>query len=57
MSTASIRKPLIITSDKEAAIIADILDSASDKADSKSPQVFIKEIKDKFPLSFIKESK
>ncbi len=57
MSTASIRKPLIITSDKSAKIIADVLDFASDKASSKTPRVCAKEIKDKPVLSLVKKSK
>ncbi len=57
MSTASIRKPLIITSDKSAKVIADILDSSKKKVTSKDSLLSVKEIKDKSVLSLLKGMK
>ncbi len=57
MSTASIRKPLIITSDKSAKVIADILDSSKKKVTSKDSLLSVKEIKDKPVLSLLKGMK
>ena len=54
MSTASIKKPMIITSDKSAKIIADVLDSAAKKTVSKPSRVSVSEIKGKSLLSFLK---
>ncbi len=57
MSTASIRKPLIIASDKSAKVIADILDSSKKKVTSKDSLLSVKEIKDKPVLSLLKGMK
>ena len=54
MSTSSIKKPMIITSDKSAKIIADVLDSVVKKSESKPSRVSVNEIKGKSLLSFLK---
>lgn len=54
MSTASIKKPMIITSDKSAKIIADVLDSVEKKSESKPSRVSVSEVRGKSILSFLK---
>ena len=54
MSTASIKKPMIITSDKSAKIIADVLDSATKNSVAKPSRVSVSEVKGKSLLSFLK---
>lgn len=55
MSTASIKKPLVIRSDDSAKIIADILDSPSNKTAVQPPFISVKEITGKTALAFIKK--
>lgn len=55
MSTAGIKEPLVIRSDKSAKIIADILDSPSDKAVAQPSRISVKEITEKTALAFIKK--
>lgn len=57
MSTASIKRPLIITSDKSANIIANVLESKAKRTDFGKPLVAIEEIKEKSVLSFLKTAK
>lgn len=54
MSTASIKKTMLITSDKSVKIIPDVLDSAVNKTVPKPYRVSISEIKGKSLLSFLK---
>lgn len=57
MSTASIRKPMIIKSNKSANIIADVLESRAQTTAKDLYPVSVKEIKAKSILALLRASK
>ncbi|MBP5442055.1 MAG: hypothetical protein J6Y60_02335 [Treponema sp.] len=57
MSTASIRKPMIITSEKSAKVIADVLEMTPKTTNNKIYPQSVKEIKGKTILGLLKRAK
>ncbi len=57
MSTASIKKPLIIKSDKSAKILADILDSKKEPQNSETPPANVTVTSGSTIISFLRTAK